>query len=179
MVERILRRLDPQTLKIVDEFRREPNSRISALARRLGLRVRLADLEDGNSGQLVLDKEAPSGYAIEVNRADTVERQRWTTAHEIGHYLLHLRSEDHFPTASVKHRHADILMHIYFDDEKKEEAEANAFAEAVLIPLSMLKNAVKKGEVQKERIAKIFNVSHDVAQIALHRLHRISLRNKS
>lgn len=179
MTEKILQRLDRETLALVEEFRREPNARISRLAQRLGLGVKLAELGDGNAGHLEVDKDSPSGYSILVNKSDPVYRQRWTTAHEIGHYLLHLRSEDQFPTVSVFHRNLDAFENYYSTDEIIEEREANAFAEAILIPLSALERAVGRGVAEAERIAAIFNVSVDAARIALQRSHRRKLRRKS
>tara|TARA_R110002124_G_scaffold21624_16_gene82890 strand:- start:1017 stop:1508 length:492 start_codon:yes stop_codon:yes gene_type:complete len=60
--------------------------KVGAIARELGLTVKVSTLKAGISGEIRRDN---SNYTIKVNRHDVKERQRFTIAHEIAHYLLH------------------------------------------------------------------------------------------
>lgn len=57
---------------------------VAAIANQFGLRVYLADLEKGVSGALDLTENR-----IYIERSDSVNRKRFTCAHEVGHFLLH------------------------------------------------------------------------------------------
>src|SRR5688572_27369173 len=66
---------------------------LDLLAHRLGLRLHPAVLGDDISGVLVLD--AGQG-TIGFNSSHAPVRQRFTIAHEIGHYILHQSSSQLF-----------------------------------------------------------------------------------
>src|SRR5258708_40276309 len=59
---------------------------VNAIAAYFDIDVRLVDLEDEISGMLVL-KDDQAIIGVNVNHSIT--RQRFTTAHELGHYFLH------------------------------------------------------------------------------------------
>lgn len=63
--------------------------RLSKLAEILGLKIRAANLPKGISGEIRPSKETESGFIIRVNKHESLNRQRFTVAHEIAHYLLH------------------------------------------------------------------------------------------
>jgi Zn-dependent peptidase ImmA (M78 family) len=88
------------------------------------------NLGDGASGVLVVDSgKGTIGY----NPKDSHGRQRFTMAHELGHFLLHKTDSELFVDK-------DFLMkfrnpsNTYTDNELKHEREANAFAAALLMP---------------------------------------------
>ncbi|MCY4549265.1 MAG: ImmA/IrrE family metallo-endopeptidase [Defluviicoccus sp.] len=59
---------------------------LGAIAHDLGITVKLSALERGKSGLI----ECVNGeYRIKINRHEARERQRYTLAHEIAHFLLH------------------------------------------------------------------------------------------
>ena len=103
---------------------------------------------------------------IGINSNHAVVRQRFTIAHELGHFLLGHRDEE--PLTSV----ATI------DDEPREipyakiaEEEANIFAGELLVPLPFLKKSHAKCK-DPDRLADEYHVSRDVMFIQLknHRL---------
>ena len=69
-------------------------------------------------------------------------RQRFTIAHELGHYLLH--------TQGAEEVHIDRLFEIKFRDEQSsrgtdlDEQEANFFAAELLMPRQFIKDDVEK-----------------------------------
>lgn len=82
-VDRIL----PEHLAVLTEYTSEIPVRVGALARALGLKVVEATLPLSISGTIQPDEHGQ--YVIRVNRFEPKERQRFTIAHEIAHYLLH------------------------------------------------------------------------------------------
>lgn len=123
-----------------------------------GLRVVYHDLEDDVSGLLVRqDKSAVIG----VNVKHHENRQRFTIAHELGHYLLH-RDE---PAVFVD----DVLVHFRSDSPTggfdPREAEANHFAASLLLP---------RGFLREDLHGTAIDVSDDTAVRALARRYQVS-----
>lgn len=63
--------------------------KLNALAEHLGIPVYLSTLKPKISGLIEPDDSSPSKFRIRLNRHETPERQRFTLAHEIAHFLLH------------------------------------------------------------------------------------------
>lgn len=100
------------------------------IARKHEIDIRYQSLETSVSGVLVVKDGRPT---IGINQTHHPNRQRFTIAHELGHYLLHRDISTVFVDA-VYHR----------DDESSEgtklqEIEANAFAAELLIPETMVR----------------------------------------
>jgi Zn-dependent peptidase ImmA (M78 family) len=66
---------------------------------------------------------------IIVNECDSIERQRFTIAHELGHIILHSKPgrED-----------------VYWNGKNRTEVSAEEFAAALLIPLSFIRTATQE-----------------------------------
>src|SRR5690242_8059995 len=63
-----------------------------AIAQALGIKAFSAPLDQGVSGMLV--KRAGEDAEIYVHAADSPNRQRFTCAHELGHYVRRVAAED-------------------------------------------------------------------------------------
>jgi Zn-dependent peptidase ImmA (M78 family) len=100
---------------------------VRALAAELGVTVVSQPLEATVSGVLVLR----NGYAaIGVNDGHHPRRQRFTIAHELGHFVLHREADRLF---------VDESLTFYRDQQSAEglyerEIAANAFAAELLMP---------------------------------------------
>ncbi len=104
---------------------------VVAIARSLGVSVRHLPLESSVSGMLVVQGKRAS---IAVNENDQVPRQRFSIAHEIGHYLLHSDDADLFVDgASIYYRGKRSSEGTRF-----REIDANAFAGELLMPKHVL-----------------------------------------
>ncbi len=94
-----------------------------------------------------------------VNENDPLNRQNFTIAHELGHWILHreyfLRHPDKYP---VLPRFQDPISGNTF------EIEANTFAANLLVP-KMLLLPVREAPVSK--LAEIFLVSREMMEIRL------------
>src|SRR5690349_7799213 len=83
-------RIDP-TAEIVSRYAQDAPVDVNALARDLGLDVSIDVMGPDIAGKIVRDRsdKSPAGYSIYINGHDSHRRQRFTLAHEIGHYILH------------------------------------------------------------------------------------------
>ncbi|MGL5719433.1 MAG: ImmA/IrrE family metallo-endopeptidase [Alphaproteobacteria bacterium] len=118
---------------------------ISKIVDVIGVKVFASpDIEGGKSGLInVKDKE------IIVNSNDTYERQRFTIAHEIGHFVLH--GKDSQDTAE------DVLYREPWASTDYKEQEANCFAANLIVPEHLLRKYYLKGNI--ENLAKAFGMS--------------------
>ncbi|MCD7060278.1 ImmA/IrrE family metallo-endopeptidase [Pelagibacterium xiamenense] len=137
--------------------------RLGALAEELGLEVRLATLKPGISGEIKKSETAPSGYLIRINRHEKRERQRFTLAHEITHYLLHREKIGNGLSD-------DILYRSRLSDTL--EAEANRGAAEILMPRGkLLERWQEFGNARDEEtiaaLAAEFQVSKQALSIRL------------
>lgn len=148
-----------------DQFR--PPVRIERIARDLGIEIRSGDLGDV-SGLLVRKGEAA---IIGVNSTQMRQRQRFTIAHELGHFLLHEGLEHH-----VDH---DYRINFRSDLSSKatnvDEIEANFFAASILMPKQFLDElaaheAIADDEKSAE-LAKLFDVSRHAMSLRLANLY--------
>ncbi|MCC6572585.1 MAG: ImmA/IrrE family metallo-endopeptidase [Planctomycetes bacterium] len=77
-------------------------------------------------------------WVISVNKGDPLVRRRFTIAHELGHFFLHLSR------GSVR---IDRPLHRSINaSNSAQEREANAFAAALLMPANVLQAAVNEGK---------------------------------
>lgn len=109
------------------------------VADRLGIELMIYDFGEDVSGVLLRDgNKAKIGYAINNGK----RRQRFTIAHELGHYVLNHQRRGVFVDTPEKY-------FTFFRDLKSstgedfQEREANAFAAALLMPRELLIEAAK------------------------------------
>ena len=102
----------------------------------LGIDVLAVELEPEISGVFIKKENMPY---IRYNSKDMPARQRFTIAHEIGHFLLHSRSQSLFieKLEKVMYRNMESST-----GELLKEREANAFAAALLMPKRLVEETV-------------------------------------
>lgn len=106
---------------------------VEQVAKSLGMKIELADLGEDCSGVLVRNGNRA---VIGVNWGHHPNRQRFSIAHEIGHFVLH-----------EGQTYIDKGYRVQFRDlesgsgTKGEEMDANAFAAALLMPAEWVKDA--------------------------------------
>ncbi len=133
------------------------------IADMIGIDVYEDDLE-GKSG--VLNFSEPS---ITVNRSDSENKKRFTTAHELGHFMLHKgKASDKMKKGEQLFRG---LIHYATAEEQKMEEEANYFAANLLVPEHLFLNYYERGATI-EQLALIFVVSQEVIARRIYELHR-------
>jgi len=120
MVERLLAQHD-QT---------KPPIRIERIAKDLDIELRSGDLDDVSG---VLVRQGRSAI-IGTNSTQSPQRQRFTIAHELGHFLLHEGITNHVDRSyRVNFRSAESSQ-----ATNVEEIEANYFGASILMPKHML-----------------------------------------
>lgn len=132
----------------------------------LGINVKAAELDPEISGVFIKKENVPY---IRYNSQDKLPRQRFTVAHEIGHYLLHSEPNSLFIDKSEKVMYRNIQSST---GELVKEREANAFAAALLMPRRLI-IVVTENLADEEQedivhfLAKRFKVSESAMAIRL------------
>lgn len=150
---------------------------IESLANEVGIQIRREALEQKVSGMLVIKENQP---IIVVNQAHPLHRQRFTIAHELGHYHLHRTQAQVFFDESL----------LFFRDEqssqgvKYQEIEANTFAAELLMPEKYLRQKLLQEPLDAlddfddsalDILAKELEVSCQALMIRLTRLGVITI----
>ena len=114
----------------------KPPVDVEAIARKEGARVVFQDLEPHVSAVLVQkDKTATIG----VNALHHPNRQRFSVAHELGHYLMHADRPTVFVDEMLVHFRADATS----EPADQRAGEPNAIAAAHLMPADWLKKNLR------------------------------------
>lgn len=117
---------------------------VERLCTLLGIEIHYSyELEASVSGKLIKTEQ---GWKCTINANHHPTRQRFTIAHELGHYILH------------RNQQTDFVDSTYFrkeDTQNSMEFEANRFASELLMPSSSF-NYYKT------------NISNDINDIAIH-----------
>ncbi|TVT60168.1 MAG: ImmA/IrrE family metallo-endopeptidase [Sedimenticola thiotaurini] len=120
---------------------------VDGLIRILNIRIRREAMDDETSGYL---KRMDEHWVIGVNNLHHPRRQRFTLAHELGHFVLHQKNGREF---------VDKILYRNNLDSNSEEAEANVFAANLLMPEAEFRRFLSGVSDQVEDIASHFNVS--------------------
>lgn len=149
--------------EILQRHQSEVPVRVGKLAVDLGLEVVVSSLGKNVSGLIEPSETAPSGFAIKVNRYETPERQRFTIAHEIGHFLLH---REYILTGVI-----DSIMYRSSLGSKRE-TEANRLAADILMPMKKVREELDRlglpvGARAAQQLSAIFKVSVPAMKVRL------------
>ena len=151
---------------------------IEKIAKNEGIRIIKGELPENISG--AIDMSDPVSPCILVNSIDGFERQRFSIAHELGHYFLHKPTGLHVDKdfSSIFLRNENSSMALY-----PIEIEANKFAAHILMPEALLETAIKEilGKLNQISISELieslktkFQVSNSAMTYRLKNLGIIS-----
>ena len=152
-----------ESLEIIKRHWNSAPVQVGTIARELGVPVFAVILPEGISGAIQRDGD---GYKIVVNKAHAKTRQRFTVAHELGHYIYHhdllgkgvgdtlaFRSDDsQLPNPSI------TIVH---------ERQANTFASNLLMPNHLINQLKAQGMNTPEQLAAALEVSLEAMRIKL------------
>lgn len=137
---------------------------VEKIAERYGIEVRYESAEDELSGALI---RKGNEVVIGVNASHHPNRQRFTIAHEIAHFLLHDGVE----------MHVDQDFRVNLRDQRsseavsREEIQANGFAAELLMPKEFIVRDIRRfpavDEAVKERLANRYRVSKRAMELRL------------
>ena len=142
---------------------------IRQIAKEMGVTVISHHLDDDVSGFLIVKDRKP---VIVVNKRHHPTRQRFTIAHELGHYQLHFQDSD-----EVFHRD-ELSGH----GTSRMEIQANTYAGELLMPREEVERALgptvldafnETSSEQVEKVARKFGVSQHAMSIRLQQLGRL------
>ncbi|MBC7382943.1 MAG: ImmA/IrrE family metallo-endopeptidase [Bacteroidia bacterium] len=133
---------------------------VEKIALSLGVDVMPYNLGEEVSGILAInDGKGTIGYNLQHSKG----RQRFTVAHELGHYIMHRNTKKELFVDK------DYILKFrsnkkYSSTELKQEREANAFAAALLMPKDFILSELAKEQTITENelievLAKRFEVS--------------------
>lgn len=149
--------------EIVRRFTSSFPVKVGELANELGLKVTRAPMPPKISGLIQPCADAPAGFEIRVNKYEMPERQRFTVAHEIAHYLLH---RDDIGSGVV-----DSIMY-RSNLTSRKETEANRLAADIVMPAKIVSRALDQLGGQRtdeavEKLASMFRVSVPAMKVRL------------
>jgi Zn-dependent peptidase ImmA (M78 family) len=134
---------------------------VEAIAKRNNTVIHRRGVDEDFSGYLIRNADQSSGV-IGVNSKHPLNRQRFTIAHELGHFLLHGGNNVHIDKQFlVRRRDKDSSK-----GTSPEEMEANLFAAELLIPEAFLSRDMKE--------AGSFNFPEDDRVAELAKKYRVS-----
>jgi hypothetical protein len=133
-----------------------------ALAAKLGISVSVGELKTSTAGVIVME-EGDDNPRIILNKSDPPNRQRFTLAHELGHYFRHHENGDH------EFGYVDERADLASQGVDSEEIWSNAFAAELLMPGFAVRHFFSEG-MTPAKLAKEFNVSRQAMDIRLERL---------
>jgi Zn-dependent peptidase ImmA (M78 family) len=144
---------------------------VEKIALQLGLLVKRAAFGDDVSGLLVVQD---GRGVIGINAAHSSTRQRFTIAHELGHFVLHPSAMPVFIDKSfLKPYFTAFRNSTSATGEDRIEREANSFAAALLMPAELVHQAIAELSVdladddEVDELAKRFQVSRQAMSFRL------------
>lgn len=138
-----------------------------AIARSLDINVWSNSLEPELSGMIAKINASPSAPVdLVINANHNPARQRFTAAHELGHYFDVLKDNPELDLAFMHKRDERSSC-----GEHQEEVYANKFAASLLMPRHLVEEHIERG-YSLPRLASSFNVS---LQAMTHRLANLRL----
>lgn len=149
--------------EVVEKHLSEVPVKLGALAAALGIDVKLSSLPLNISGQI---SKTPDGYEIKVNRHESRQRQRFTLAHELAHFLIHRETIDRLG--------GTLTDNVLYRSGASEniEYEANRLAAQIVMPEQALRQEYSKysehiSEGVVELLAEHFGVSKAAMEIRM------------
>ena len=151
----------PEKLQVVAKHQHSAPIQTVPLAQELGLKVwHVPNWPKELSGKIERSTThgGSSGYAIFVNESHHKNRRRFTTAHEIAHFILHsdLIGDGIADDALYRSKLANAV-----------EAQANKLAADILMPWQLLNQQIENGVNSVLKLAEVFQVSESAMAIRM------------
>jgi Zn-dependent peptidase ImmA (M78 family) len=165
-------KLKPKIQKRISELQVDSYSgyelSLDKICNELNLNCFEADLDDGLSGLLLREEGT---YSIYVNKNHAFSRQRFTIAHEIGHYVSYLMDSFSKDELEKEGRFEDKAVTFRKNGTYSDaETEANMIAAELLMPAVKVAELLKQ-ELSPEDMADLFYVSPSAMTIRLQTLY--------
>lgn len=163
--------LSQQQIKsIIDQYKSDLPVRVGTLAQDLGITViATKELPEGISGSF---SKEDGNYVVYVDASHPVVRQRFTIAHELGHFYKHRNELESGQEILNPSKKEEVVMqrpnrssHTIEDPAaRQKEIEADEFAAELLMPEQKFKEIWRRSTKLRE-VADYFQVSPIAANI--------------
>lgn len=140
----------------------DPPVDLLEIVKQCGLEYEEVDYFDDDVDALIIPYDGRTVAA--VNQNSSVNRRRFSLAHELCHHLYHQDRSMLLRSMTVDSPIEESLEELSSKDPF--ESEADVFAGELLVPLPMLKKHYRSSQTAAD-IAQIFQVSEHVASIAV------------
>jgi predicted transcriptional regulator len=154
----------PQVYSLAESAARqmgfEPGGDLYDLVRKMGGRVEIEDTllsDPEQTGSLYVD--GPNRFRIIVPSHTSPERDRFTIAHELGHFVLH------YLWKKQKNPEFPDRLYALRKGSDRIEWEANWFAAAFLMPEAEFKEKFEQLGGSVGQLAELFKVSHSATEV--------------
>jgi hypothetical protein len=129
-------------------YDRSGSGDVMDLVRKLGGRVRVGESRES------LHVNEPGDFIIYLPQMTSSRRDRFTIAHELGHYFLHYLHPKRDTAASFGRGERNLV-----------ETQANVFASSLLMPTDQFKRAWRRHEGNVRALATLFDVSPAAVEV--------------
>lgn len=145
---------------------------VYAIARELGIELNFVYLPQNISGRI--RRKDGSKYVIDINSRHSATRQRFTVAHELGHYIYHrdLLGKGVGDTLAFRADGTDMPN---LAITKVHEQQANTFAANLLMPNHLIERLQGQGFKTPQQLAEKLGVSEQAMRIKLGLAHSVDL----
>ena len=157
--------IENKYLEIIDKHQQKIPVKITDIANDFGIKVYKSTMSGISGAILKEDKE----YVIYINSEDGRNRQRFTIAHEIAHYVLHKDKIGNNLTDNAMYcsRLSNVL-----------EKQANRLAYEILMPVKFVMEYINENK-NISQMASLFEVSEEAVKIRLEDGGNIFLEEKN
>lgn len=145
-------------IEIVGKFLNSPPVDLEAMAKALGIDVEYSTFPDDRSIAGKIEQTSRGCFRIRINSNDPANRQRFTLAHEIAHYILHRDMLGSGVTDRGLYRSS-------LSDNT--ERQANRYAATLLMPAPLVRKIYAEGRQSAHELAQTFQVSAAAAEIRM------------
>lgn len=146
--------INKEDIKIIKDNQKSCPIRITAITEEYGIDVYNLSMSSNISGAIIKEGDK---YVIYVNDKHTPNRQRFTIAHEIAHYILHKEKIGDNLTDNAMYR--SKLSNVF-------ERQANILASEILMPVQFVMQFIEENKSVSE-MASLFKVSEGAMRIRL------------
>ncbi|RYG85807.1 MAG: ImmA/IrrE family metallo-endopeptidase [Alphaproteobacteria bacterium] len=157
---------NPSPVSLIGRYTQIVPVDVYGLLAEIGLGPDFIDMDDDISGWI--EKRSDGSYRVAINARHHRVRQRFTAAHELGHYIYHRDllgsgvgdTRAYRAEGSGRPNPAILPMH---------ERQANSFAANLLMPKEQVYRQIQLGHQSTEGLAQLFDVSQPAMRIRLGR----------
>lgn len=157
---------------VLDHMNADNPVNLAILCNELGVKLSHVILDDQISGEIELLRDG--GFSININRNHHPNRQRFTIAHELGHFIHHRSLIGDGVNDNKMYRSINVGKFFNHKITLSNEREANIFAATLLMPKKAIYK-LHREKITASEMAAYFKVSNNAI---LYRLQGLGIPSK-